>query len=251
MNSETIHLLLDINSQFYQKFGDAFAATRRRVQPGIRRILTDLPRTGHWLDLGCGSGALALTWLQQERQGSYTGIDFSQPLLSEARRTIAEQTLPQDLEIDFLQADLLTADWLNILTRKTYNGVLCFAALHHIPGYITRLQLVRQVRSVLHPGSLFIHSNWQFQNSPKLLARVLPWESTGLSSDRVEAGDKLLDWRYALPGQQDTVGTRYVHLFSLDELSQLATDSGFEIIETFESDGQGGRLGLYQRWKAI
>jgi SAM-dependent methyltransferase len=251
MNSETIQLLLDINSQFYQKFGDAFAATRRRVQPGIHRILIDLPQTGHWLDLGCGSGTLALTWLQQGRHGSYSGVDFSLPLLTEARHTIALQTLPQDLKINFFQADLLAADWMNVLTRDDYDGVLCFAALHHIPAYSNRLQLALQVRRLLAPGGLFIHSNWQFQNSPKLMERVLPWESVSLSENQVEAGDTLLDWRYALPGQQETVGTRYVHLLTLEELSRLAAESGFEIIETFESDGQGGRLGLYQRWKAI
>ena len=63
MQSDIIQQLLDINYQFYQTFGAAFAATRRRVQPGIRKVLELIPRTGYWLDLGCGSGALAQLWV--------------------------------------------------------------------------------------------------------------------------------------------------------------------------------------------
>ena len=251
MDSETIRCLLDINSQFYQKFGDAFAATRRRIQPGITRVLESLPKEGDWLDLGSGSGTLALTWVKQGRRGSYSGVDFSVPLLNEARRTLNELDIPENLQIKFYQADLLAPAWTDVLERQTYDGVLCFAALHHIPAYECRLQLIRQVRSLLTSGGSFFHSNWQFQNSPKLMARVLPWESVGLDETRVEKGDTLLDWRYTLPGQQDTSGTRYVHGFTAEEFSQLAAESGFEILDSFEMDGQGGRLGFYQHWRAI
>ena len=251
MDSKTIRKLLDINSQFYQKFGDAFAATRRRIQPGITRVLESLPKEGDWLDLGCGSGTLALTWVKQGRRGSYSGVDFSVPLLSEARRTLNEQDIPENLQIRFFQADLLAPDWMDVLDRRSYDGVLSFAALHHIPAYEHRLQLIRQVRSLLISGGSFIHSNWQFQNSPKLMARVLPWESVGLDETRVEKGDTLLDWRYALPGQQETSGIRYVHSFTAAEFSQLAEEGGFEIVDSFEMDGQGGRLGFYQHWRAI
>ncbi|NTW44649.1 MAG: methyltransferase domain-containing protein, partial [Anaerolineaceae bacterium] len=105
MRQETIQSILDINRQFYQTFGDAFAATRRRIQPGIRRILADLPGDGHWLDLGCGSGALALEWIRLEHTGSYTGIDFSTPLLAEAQRSLSEVSEAKAFQIHFQQAD--------------------------------------------------------------------------------------------------------------------------------------------------
>ncbi|HWR65068.1 MAG TPA: hypothetical protein VN364_03015, partial [Bellilinea sp.] len=62
-------------------------------------------------------------------------------------------------------------------------------------------------------------------------------------------GDTLLDWRYALPGQPEQVGLRYVHLFSREELAELAAQAGFAVESEFESDGEGGRLGLYQAWR--
>jgi hypothetical protein len=71
-----------------------------------------------------------------------------------------------------------------------------------------------------------------------------------IDPDQLEPGDTLLDWRAIAPGQNQKAGLRYVHLLSREELAKLAEESGFEVIQTFESDGEGGRLGLYQVWKA-
>ena len=251
MKPEVVQSIVDINRQFYQKFGDAFAATRRRVQPGVRGLLNRLPIHGHWLDLGCGSAALALTWLKSGRTGSYTGLDFSEILLAEAIRSTQSAGLAPDLEIVFQQADLSSQDWRKELARQTYDGILCFAVMHHIPDFQNRLTLVQQVRDMLLPGGTFVHSNWQFQNSPRLVARIQPWSRVGIDESDLEEGDTLLDWRYQLPGQPEATGYRYVHKFTEEELQRMASQSGFEIVETFESDGEGGHLGLYQRWSAI
>ena len=250
MQAAVIQHLLDINYLFYQTFGEAFAATRRRVQTGIRKLLESVPTDGLWLDLGCGSGALAQLWVNQGRQGAYHGLDFSSVLLQEANDLLSREEIPSGLDIRFIKADLLSKNWPDGLPRRSYDGVLCFAALHHIPGYETRLQLVRQVRQLLPIGGMFIHSNWQFQHSPRLMARVQDWSQIGLQAEDLEEGDTLLDWRYALPGQSEQVGYRYVHRFSGDEFERLASAGGFEIKECFESDGEGGKLGFYQVWVA-
>jgi SAM-dependent methyltransferase len=251
MQSQIIQKLLDINYQFYQTFGGAFAATRRRVQPGIAKVLERIPASGFWLDLGCGSGALAQRWIREGRKGGYHGVDFSAVLLTEARELVAEEEIPDDLDISFTEADLLSSDWISFLPRKEYDGVFSFAAMHHIPGYTTRLKLAHAVRTLLPEGGLFIHSNWQFHHSPRLLARVQPWSKIEIDPQDVEEGDTLLDWRYALPGQKEQVGYRYVHRFSGEEFERLANEAGFQIKEVFESDGEGGRLGIYQIWQAI
>jgi hypothetical protein len=77
-----------------------------------------------------------------------------------------------------------------------------------------------------------------------LRERIQSWELIGLSPGDVEPGDYLLDWR------SGGTGLRYVHHFNEEELSRLAQESGFDVIETFYSDGEGGKLGLYQVWKA-
>lgn len=252
MQAETLKRLLYLNKQFYQTFGDAFAHTRRRIQPGIRRILQEiLPPEGNWLDLGCGSGALGLEWIMQKRQGAYLGLDFSPVLLAEARKTIAPHLPAPGLDMQYLQADLGDPHWTENLPRTQFDGVLAFAALHHIPGSQARMALLQEVRRLLQPGGLFIHSEWQFMNSKRWQKRVLPWSTVGLTEEAVEPGDTLLDWRHSLPGQQERVGLRYVHLFSRRELTELAAGSGFSLQTEFESDGKEGNLGLYQVWRAI
>ena len=70
-----------------------------------------------------------------------------------------------------------------------------------------------------------------------------------MKATQLEPGDTLLDWRYALPGQAEQRGLRYVHRVNPDELTALASRAGFAVRDTDESDGQGGRLGLYQFWQ--
>ena len=83
------------------------------------------------------------------------------------------------------------------------------------------------------------------------MARVQPWSRVGINEADLEAGDTLLDWRFALPGQKEEIGYRYVHLFNEEELNGLAEESSFAAEKTFYSDGTGGRLGLYQIWRAL
>ena len=249
MHPETAARLVDLNFEFYQSFAPAFAATRRRIQPGIRRILNQLPIDGIWLDLGCGSGALAVEWVLRGSTGSYLGLDFSAQLLEEARRALP-QKLPDNMKVSFSTVNLFEQNWTEKLIQRSFTGVLAFASLHHLPGVELRTRILHQVHSLLVPGGLFIHSNWQFQHSPRLMARRQPWQAIGLAEEDVETGDTLLDWRYTLPGEPERTGLRYVHLFSRPELEELAALTGFDILEEFESDGEGGRLGLYQTWRA-
>lgn len=252
MLPNVIAQLIEINRRFYREYAGAFAATRKRIQPGVQRILAQLPlEETRWLDLGCGSGALAARWAETGRRGLYLGLDFSVGLLEEARQATAGKS-PPGLEIRFLQADLNDPAWnLPFLETPPFDGLLAFAVLHHIPGLENRRRLLEQARQLVKTGGSFILSVWQFQHSPKLMARCLPWETVALQPSQVEEGDYLLDWRQTLPEQEDKPGLRYVHLFDRQELAELATQTGYEIHQEFESDGKGGRLGLYQIWRVV
>ena len=145
----------------------------------------------------------------------------------------------------WLQADLTAPDWELPLADRRFEAVLAFAVLHHLPGEALRLQVLQAARGCLLLGGTFIHSEWQFLSSPRWRERIQPWELIGMEADEVDAGDALLDWR------RGGSGLRYVHHFSEDELRRLAAGSDFQVSETFYSDGEGGRLGLYQVWKAV
>ena len=236
MNPTTLSRLLELNREFYQAFALRFSATRQRLQPGVSRILEQVKPTDNILDLGCGNGELGRQLDHRGHVGVYNGLDFSPTLLKQA-------SAGQPINFRFLQADLSSTDWDAPLHGTRYDIVLAFAVLHHLPGAELRLQVLSKVRSLLLQGGRFIHSEWQFLNSPRLKSRIQPWEIIGLSERDVDPGDYLLDWR------QGGQGLRYVHHFSETELEQLADAAGFEVIESFLSDGENNRLGLYQVWR--
>ena len=250
MDSQTAAALLELNRVFYSEFGNAFAKTRNRIQPGVSKVLTTIPveAPSDWLDLGCGSGALGKIWTGQGRSGSYTGMDFSGPLLQEAEK-IASDFSNDRMSLCYLSGDLMDPDWPALFAERRFDGILAFASLHHIPGRENHLRIFRQVHELLKPGGRFIFSVWQFQNSPKLMQRIQPWKEAGLDPEHLEKGDTLLDWRYALPENKEKQGLRYVHLFTEEELKELADESGFAVIKHFYSDGAEGNLALYLELK--
>jgi SAM-dependent methyltransferase len=258
MNSQTVQALIQINQVFYDAYGAPFAATRQRIQPGIRQLMRDISMRGDWLDLGCGNGSVLTAWAETASTGSYTGLDFSQVLLKEAELRAIE-IKKAGKEVWLQCANISDGEWgsvLSTLSKKAdgfpekFDGVMSFATIHHIPGFYNRLVFFQQAHQWLKPEGIVLLSCWQFQNSPKLVSRIQPWSMAAIDPDQLEPGDTLLDWRAIAPGQNQKAGLRYVHLLSREELAKLAEESGFEVIQTFESDGEGGRLGLYQVWKA-
>ena len=83
------------------------------------------------------------------------------------------------------------------------------------------------------------------------MQRVQPWSKAGITEDRLEPGDTLLDWRYALPDNKEKTGLRYVHLFNEHELVCLAAETGFSSADRFYSDGAEGNLALYMELKVV
>jgi SAM-dependent methyltransferase len=240
MDEHTAARLLDLNRQFYQTFALQFSATRQRLQPGVQRALAGIDPRHRLLDLGCGSGALAWELVRRGHTGGYLGIDSTLALLNLARASITDQS-----GFDFLERDLADPAWHQGLPLGSFDAVLAFAVLHHLPGEPLRRTVLADVRSLLTPGGRFTFSVWQPMNSPRLRARLQPWSAAGLSEDQVDPGDCLIDWR------EGGAGLRYVHHFSEAELEALAAAAGFKVVETFYSDGEGGRLGLYQTWTGV
>ena len=180
--------LLDLNRRFYTEYGRDFSATRGRLQTGVLRVIESLRGDESILDLGCGNGELARTLSRRGHHGSYLGLDFSLPLLDKAKRQAFA------FPVQFMQADLVSSDWdviaRGVLPRSNplfdneiatppsaarndaFDIVFSFAVLHHIPSIELRLQIIKKIHEHLKPDGTFIHSSWQFLNSPRLKARI-------------------------------------------------------------------------------
>ena len=154
MNSSTAARLIELNRDFYTRFGDSFSATRQRIQPGVRRVLETLKGDENILDLGCGNGELARVLAQRNHNGSYLGVDFSLPLLRDA------ESIPEGFSATFQQADLIALENSSfIIHHSSFDIVFSFAALHHIPSRELRLNILNTVHELLKPDGFFIHSN--------------------------------------------------------------------------------------------
>ena len=246
MDAEVAQRLIALNKEFYQNLASPFSATRSRLQPGVKRVLGDVPLDASILDLGCGNGGVANELVNRNHKGRYVGMDFSEELLDVARSKVQSRVSKRPMsDVQFIQADLTSRDWdlQSPISNLRFDFIFAFAVLHHLPSRELRVTFLRQVGRLASSGR-FVLSNWQFLNSQRLKARIQSWESIGLSDEQVDQGDYLLDWR------SGGKGLRYVHYFDSAELAGLAKETGFGIVEEFLSDGKSGNLALYQSWAA-
>lgn len=240
MKPEIAQKIVALNHQFYQSFANDFSETRGRLQMGVLKVLERIPAHASVLDLGCGNGKVALHLAQHEFKGSYLGADFSLGLLN-----WAEAEIPAGFQADFLELDLTAPNWDNVLPATRFDAILCFAAYHHIPSQAFRKTLSNNIRKYINADGVVYISAWQFIRSERLKKKILPWDTINISQEEVDEGDYLLDW------QRGGSGIRYVHLYTDKELKEIAAASGFRVVETFDSDGEGGKLGLYQVWEPV
>ena len=245
MDERVIQQLFDLNSKFYQTFAVHFAQTRQRIQLGVRKILASLPNEGKWLDVGCGNGNLALAWIKSRRKGLFVGVDGTSYFITAARQSVQGLTLRAEQVVQFEILDFRNPDWHIHVPSVQWDGVFCFATLHHIPSFEHRLQCMQQIRHLIKKGSVLYISNWQLQNSPKLVKRMQAWDALGLSENMLEKNDCLMDWRSSDAEGKAITGLRYVHIIEEKEMVQMAAKAGFRIEGSFYSDGKNNQLSLY------
>jgi SAM-dependent methyltransferase len=233
--------LLTINRVFYERFADSFSTTRHQAQPGVRELVDRMITAESILDVGCGNGTLARALAAKGYQGLYIGGDLSQDLLDKA-----EELLPKRKQgrFDFFPIDLAEPGWQQALPEGSFSWLVSFAVLHHIPGRELRQHTIDIFASLIAKEGRIAVSVWQWQNSPRLKKRIIPWSTLRLREEDLDPGDVLLDWRAG-----ETTGLRYVHTFNEEELRILAENAGFKVIENFYADGKQGNLALYQIWQ--
>lgn len=241
MDPKSQSKLLDINQVFYNRFASSFSATRQQVQPGVRELIQRIQPDASVLDIGCGNGTLARALAFQGFTGKYLGVDMSASLLEQAETLLDD---PSSDRYEFQLADLASPTWHIPFPKMAYDWLTAFAVLHHLPGENLRQQTVDTFSKLIPPYGFCVVSVWQWQNSPRLQRRVLPWSTVDLNPENLDQGDVLLDWR-----ADQVPGLRYVHTFTKASLRDLAEGAGLRVMESYFSDGKSGNLALYQVWQ--
>lgn len=105
------------------------------------------------LDLGCGDGIAAQSMLDRFPVEQAVLVDFSEPMLAQARERFAVI----DQKVTTMFGDLLSSDWLpDVASRGPYNLVISRYAIHHLPHERKR-SLYDEIFALLAPDGWFVN----------------------------------------------------------------------------------------------
>lgn len=202
-------------SDFYEKHGRNFSATRR-VPWGIMRLVAQDLKSGETIiDVGAGNGRLSSFLPNSVR---YIAVEPSSALRDESLRYLAFRS---NVEI--------RAGGLPQLPCKDGEAdtVACFAVLHHIPGFENRRLAIHELARVLKPGGSLVLTVWNLRSvrfSKKLKNCLAAWFRMGFVHG-CSSGDLMMPWR---AGGADV--KRYVHAYTIGELRKLFSEDIWETV---------------------
>lgn len=118
----------------------------------VARVLTGVPVEGaHVLDIGCGSGAIAVALVRDHGAGHVTGIDVEDPVCNAARMRAEAAGVADRITIRKVTPGPLP------FADKTFDVVFSKDSIIHIPDKET---LAKDAFRVLKPGGMFAASDW-------------------------------------------------------------------------------------------
>jgi demethylmenaquinone methyltransferase/2-methoxy-6-polyprenyl-1,4-benzoquinol methylase/phosphoethanolamine N-methyltransferase len=135
------------------------------VIPFMRAIREELlavaaPAAGeHALDVGCGTGTLAVALKRRVGTGEVHGIDASPEMIAVARAKAAQARVAVDFRVALVEALPFPAAGLDLVTSSLM--------LHHLPEDVKRRGLAH-VRRVLRPGGRFVAVDFAAQGHSRL-----------------------------------------------------------------------------------
>jgi tRNA (uracil-5-)-methyltransferase TRM9 len=234
MEEATVARLNDINREFYRVTAESFDETRRRAWPGWERLLpylTQLRSPLAVLDIGCGNGRFGV-FLAEKLGGAirYHGVDNNAALLEHARSATA------GLEPHLENRDIIE----NPPNTGTYDLVVLFGVLHHVPGAAQRRVLMHTVAQRVAPGGVLAFACWRFYEYERFRQRLVPWPPD--LAAKVELGDYLFDWRR---GDLAAPALRYCHYIDDDEHNALVAVTGMTEMAIYRADGESGDANRY------
>lgn len=119
----------------------------------LRLIEATGQNVARFADLGCGNGFLASAILSRYPTALGFLVDFSEPMLKEARQNL-ESYAPQ---LRFVLADLGDHDWIHLIEKSApFDAVVSGYAIHHLTDERKR-QLYREIFGLLAPGGVFVN----------------------------------------------------------------------------------------------
>ena len=229
MTDETIQRLNEINREFYITTAPEFDQTRGQAWAGWLPLKDYISAPLSVLDVGCGNGRFGLFLAETSTEAiHYHGIDNNQQLLDYASQSLADIT-HIDAQLDY--QDVITSP----LPQDTYDLVVLFGVIHHVPSYDNRQRFIQELASRVKDGGLLVFAAWRFYEYERFRKRLVDWDD----DITVEKHDYLLDWRR---GER---ALRYCHYVDDDELDALVASTNMTELTRYRADGSDNAMNAY------
>lgn len=181
-----------------------------------------------FLDLGSGSGLLAIAILAQYPSACAFLVDYSEPMMDAARDLLAQDvSLPR-----FVLADLGDPTWLyKVDNDAPYDAIVSGFAIHHLPHERKRA-LYREIYSLIAPGGMFINVEH--------VASTTPWVEQQFDHAVIDSLS-IYQNQLGMGRTKEQVTADYLAredkaanvLAPVDEQCQWLVDAGFDDVDCF------------------
>ncbi len=158
--------------------GDAYDAYMGRWSRPLAREFTGwlrAPAAGHWLEFGCGTGALTAAILERCAPASVVACDPAEPFVAHARRSLGGD-----------RASFVVADASGLPRRDGgFDAVVSGLVLNFVPE---PARVLAAVRERLRPGGTAAACVWDYAEGMEFL-RIF-WDEAAALDPRAEALDE-------------------------------------------------------------
>jgi len=118
------------------------------------------------------------------------------------------------------------------LASATFDLVILFGVVHHIPGRDHRVSLLTKLARHLVAGGMLAYTVWRFDRFERFTRKLVPWDGFSVNEAELEPGDHVMTWGDADPG------FRYCHALSAEEAEALEHALPLEPLPSFLGDDE-------------
>ncbi|MDR0462755.1 MAG: class I SAM-dependent methyltransferase [Pseudomonadales bacterium] len=233
MDISTIKKLTELNNQFYKQIATDFSDSRRYSWRGWEQSWAEienlLPNNPKILDVAAGNLRYKKFLEKKLDNFSYLAIDSCEPLM-----LLGKPEEKQYRTIDAI-VELVENSSVDTLSKKldgqTFDLVVCFGFMHHIPSRELRKLFIENLINLLEPSGILVITFWQFMRNERLKNRVV--DPQILEIGDLEENDYIVDWQW---GQK---AYRYCHHADDNEIGELMDQfKNLKLLAEFHADGE-------------
>jgi len=207
INKKALYLVKTTQKTF-NKIAKEFSTSRQKKDKFLENFFNFITPKGKILDAGCGNGR-SLIYLKQKGffnnpNNSYLGIDYSERLLSEARK------LQKKLKVEKIK--FKKGNLLNLKANQKIDYIICLGVLHHFPHSL-QLKVLRNFYKMLDKKGVLCGYVWN-----PIYKIIKKWEKIGEKSYF-----KFWKNKRNLP--------IFYYIFTLKELKYILKKAKFKIIK--------------------